>query len=114
LGFTHIYYRESEASAWVLIWAMQYWGEYEPEAIEFLKKALAASYLNLIHERFDGCRGPREFSCGGGGEEGLFYQNLVKEGSTFSEFSGREGVFKTNVGRVGWHEYHGWSLVPSC
>lgn len=113
-GFTQIFYRWSEVTDWVPVWTMQYWGEYKPEAIKFLKEALAASYLNPSSERFDGCRGPREFSCEGDGCEGLFYQNLVKEESTFAKFSGREGIFKTDVGLMGWHEYQGWSLIPGC
>lgn len=83
-------------------WIMQRYGWYRPEASGFLKRALGANYRKRT---FHGGRGPAVFTVGS-----LRYINAPENGSTFSRFSGREGVLQRGSYAMGEHFYQGGTL----
>ena len=83
------------------VWFMVYAGEYEKEAIPFLKKILAQTYTS---KKFYGGRGVP--SCH---DSGMHYSNNLPV-NVFKDFSGKETVYK-NQERLGWHKYWGMSLI---
>ncbi len=84
------------------VWVMQYYGWYLPEASKFLKRALGSNYRN---RSFYGGRGPDVFTIGS-----LQYTNAPRTGSTFSRFSGSEGVLYRGSLVMGEHFYQGGTL----
>ncbi len=90
------------------VWMMQYFGEYEEDAIPCLKAALRDAYTK---KNFFGGRGPFEFVHGD-----FVYQN-PPEKSRYCEFGelfyGEESVCNKNKGGrlCGWHTYHGGSMI---
>jgi len=85
------------------IWWMTYYGEYEKVAIPFLKKVLSETYKN---RSFCGGRGPSGFLY-----EGDFkYHNTLKR-NDFADFAGAESICDRDNNPLGWHKFHGFSLV---
>ena len=93
------------------VWMMHYWGQYDEEAIDLLKRVLVKDYsrehiLKASEEFFNCCRGQRIFT-----DTWMTYHNMVNPRSTFEEFSGREEIISNISLRVcGWHCYHGYTL----
>jgi hypothetical protein len=97
-GSTVIWYKGTP------VWMMSYQGRYTKECSSFLKQALR---FNYEANYFVGGRGPEEFK----GDGGWLYQNKVCQGSSFSRFSGREGIVKNgSIIFGGYHEYQGMLL----
>lgn len=94
-GITIIWYKLNP------VWFMVYAGEYEKEAIPFLKKVLAQTYTS---KKFYGGRGVP--SCH---DSGIHYSNNLTK-NDFKDFSGKETVYK-NQKIQGWHKYWGMSLI---
>ncbi|MBX4189656.1 hypothetical protein KW785_03660 [Candidatus Parcubacteria bacterium] len=85
------------------VWMMSYSGQYDPVAIPLLKEALKASYE---HRRFEGGRGPVNFS-----RNGLTYSNQTGNWK-FEQFDGREAIHRIDDGRyLGHHQYSGHILI---
>ncbi len=92
----------------IATWLMQYFGEYEEEAIPCLKAALQKSY-GVMNE-FIGGRGPRHFA-----HDGYVYRNEVSAPRPLlipDYFRGEEEIRKRGPGgRIcGWHSYQGGML----
>lgn len=87
----------------VLVWMMQYFGEYNEVAIPCLKAALRDAYAA---KEFIGGRGTNRFQY-----QGFTYCNnpvLMQ----FELFFGRETVYETRAGSrpAGWHSYQGGKM----
>jgi hypothetical protein len=94
-GITIIWYKQSP------VWFMVYAGEYQEEAISFLKKVLTRTYTN---KAFHGGRGVPSYL-----DAGMSYgNNQTKAG--FEDFSGKETIYKGQE-TLGWHKYWGMSLI---
>ncbi|MFZ1987966.1 MAG: DUF5680 domain-containing protein [Minisyncoccia bacterium] len=86
------------------VWMMHYFGFYSESAIPLLKQALYKNYKNRI---FHGGRGPRYFGVDGS----YWYENLVGKGSSFKKFSGEEQIHDKGPRCIGYHRYHGGSMI---
>lgn len=101
-GTTIISYEETP------VWMMQYFGEYEEEAIPCLKAALRSTYSR---KEFWAGRGPWRFEL-----DGFVYKNCLVNPLGLSSFagffSGEEKVFnKSKGGILGWHRYQGGGML---
>jgi len=86
----------------VPVWMMQYFGEYEKQAISCLKAALREAYSR---DEFIGGRGPLKLVYGK-----YEYQNHPVL-STFERFSGFESVTRGVGAILGTHQYHGGLML---
>lgn len=103
-GTTTIFFQESP------VWWMSYGGQYPPEVIPFLKRALAKAYSRW---EFYGGRGPERYI-----EESLTYENHSRQGveldsigSSFDGFQGHEEIGITGGATLGFHHYFGMALI---
>jgi hypothetical protein len=86
------------------IWFMQYSGQYQKEAISFLKQALTYAYEDC---HFNGGRGPENFTAKDGS---MFYENSWS--GDFTKFTGHEHIYgKTLKEILGYHHYNGGSML---
>lgn len=95
------------------IWWMAYSGNYPKEVIPFLKEALRETYGK---NNFIGGRGPTDFV-----KDQYWYKNCprLSPGGDFTEFcdfAGSEAIYRnTNFEgpgeMIGYHHYHGQSLI---
>ncbi|MDP3794884.1 MAG: hypothetical protein Q8R13_03085 [bacterium] len=91
-----------------LVWAMQFRGEYEEQAIPLLKEALRDSYFL---RRFVGGRGPVSFRRARFGTL-VYINDYDSRRNSFTDFRGREMIVDDLTGaELGWHEYRGMSMV---
>lgn len=104
--------KKPASSELIPLWKMVYVGQYEPEAIPFLKRVLKTSYEKP--GRFRGCRGPDHYA-----EGGFVYTNRPRFGEddvvvpikqSFHFFTGREEI-KRDGKLVGSLAYFGSSMV---
>lgn len=84
------------------VWLMSYQGEYQGEAIPFLKAALRSSYEK---KEFNGGRGPMKVPFG----NIIDYSN--NWGGNFEKFEGREEVLSYITKLLGFHEFFGMALI---
>jgi hypothetical protein len=96
-GTTTIWVRE------VPVWTMWCGGKYSEPALSFLKQALREGYEK---GSFSGCRGPESRIWDDGD---VHYVNFFK--GHFRSFEGDESVHSVEAGEVGYHWFHGGSLV---
>jgi len=117
-GTTSILVWDGDLQKWQPVWAMQYSGWYEKEAVPFLKLALMENYAKRI---FHGGRGPRDFeiddcqfqySCVS--HRGYIGDLVRGRGTSFNRFWGNEGIRDNdNGGRiVGEYQFSGQILLP--
>ena len=86
------------------VWMMQYFGEYDKEAIPCLKAALRVAYER---KEFNGGRGPNLFRYGG-----CVYRNFPDDVRSIPEyFSGSEEIRGTSSTARGWHRYQGGLMI---
>lgn len=98
-GTTTVWYFEEP------VWVMTYGGQYREDEIPFLKDVLVHAYRK---GEFHGCRGD---SCASSGGRALIYSNSYR--GDFKKFEGSESI-TARYDRVvlGYHWYHGMSLLP--
>lgn len=87
------------------VWAMHYWGTYQPEAVDFLKTVLRRTYQ--AQEFFGGRGSPHQISDDGKME----YDNVIHK-ADFSNFEGLESIYlHKSAKQLGYHYYRGYSLI---
>ena len=101
-GTTLIAYEETP------IWMMQYFGEYEKEAIQCLKAALRTAYEN---KQFFGGRGPESFQCGEYVYTNSSPRNVWRNHNFGDRFNGEEEICDSRARLYGWHTYQGGGML---
>lgn len=105
-GTTTIFFRTG--LIWSAVWWMSYGGHYPESVIPLLKAAMKANYERGV---FNGGRGPSFFPFPSSQEEVLYTNHFYGD---FTSFKGEEFInsFKVDeVGRVGFHNYFGRSML---
>ena len=115
-GLNEVYGLIEVLSENVVLWNMEYSGEYDPRVIHFLRLALAEGFLYppSKDKPFLGCRGPKNYPAKGVSFEQLTYENKVESGSTFLKFSGEESIIspdQNGAERYGGYKYRGGLFV---
>jgi len=99
-GTTNIFHKD------VPVWVMTYGGYYQRNVSAFVKEALQAAYQE---QEFFGGRGPLRYEKR---EKYPFsYRNNPSMGGLFERFFGKEIVYDLESRVVGYHTYHGMSLL---
>lgn len=93
-GTTHLWYDN------IPVWMMQYMGQYQPEALPVLKRALARAYIEY---QWNGGRGPAYYTDG----HYVYENNVEKDGEFAGRCSGEEFIMRQcgGGGILGWHRY---------
>ncbi len=87
----------------VPVWVMHYGGAYAKIAIPFLKECLSQAYVE--DRQFYGGRGRHCVR----GESLTYFNNMFK--FSFYNFKGMEKIFDSTGECLGYHWYHGMSLL---